>query len=225
MFFFSPDEAEDYRREKRRRVISQDRENRLKALQDTGQDDGPDEEIWGGSDEEVWSIYMTLLISELTTGATLRIQPDDPQKELMCKTAAHVLSSPNPAQLEMRILANHGSDKRFAFLRGRWARTWRLEKGRIKVQNLAEKEKEAEKSGGGLGGLADYGDSDQDDDDDEPHKSAEGSTNPTGEVTAYSRTIDATTQDTAKIADIQEARRAKAKEWAEKRRLAATRKI
>ncbi|KAI9569304.1 hypothetical protein HD554DRAFT_603053 [Boletus coccyginus] len=38
-------------------------------------------------------------------------------------TASHIISSPNHAQLEMRILANYyGTDKTFAFLRGRCSR-------------------------------------------------------------------------------------------------------
>src|SRR5262245_9501806 len=75
----------------------------------------------------------------------------------MRRTAAHLCSSPNPAQLEMRILANHGGDKRFAFLRGRWSHAWR--KVKLKVRN--EKEEEKQKSSeSGLGGLAAYGDSD-----------------------------------------------------------------
>lgn len=49
-FFFSPDEAEDYRREKRRRLIDQGREARLRALR---AEEGEEEEQWGGSDEEV----------------------------------------------------------------------------------------------------------------------------------------------------------------------------
>jgi hypothetical protein len=52
-FFFSPEEAEDYRREKRRRIIDQNRETRLKALRDADPDGEPEEEVWGGSDEEV----------------------------------------------------------------------------------------------------------------------------------------------------------------------------
>lgn len=43
---------------------------------------------------------------------------------LMKKTAAHIAASPNPVQFELRILANHGADNRFAFLRGRWKRVW-----------------------------------------------------------------------------------------------------
>lgn len=42
----------------------------------------------------------------------------------MKKTAEHIAASPNPLQLELRILANHGGDERFEFLRGRWKSTW-----------------------------------------------------------------------------------------------------
>lgn len=47
-FSFTPEETEDFRREKRRRLMDQNREERLKARME---EDG--EEVWGGSDEEV----------------------------------------------------------------------------------------------------------------------------------------------------------------------------
>ncbi|KAI9463814.1 hypothetical protein HD554DRAFT_1292774 [Boletus coccyginus] len=134
-FFFSPDELEDYRREKRRRLIDRSREERLRALATI---DGQEEDLdpWGGSDEE---------------------------RELIRRTASHIISSPNPAQLEMRILANHGIDKRFAFLRGRWSRVWRTEKERVK-QHQAEETKKVQLPTAltSFGGLAGYGDSDTD---------------------------------------------------------------
>lgn len=51
-FFFSPEETEDFHREKRRRIIEQSREDRLKALR-AEREEEPQEDIWGGSDEEV----------------------------------------------------------------------------------------------------------------------------------------------------------------------------
>jgi len=128
MFFFSPEEAEDYRRDKRRRLLTQNHEERLKAIQQT--EGEVVEDVWGDSDEE----------------------PDDQQKELMRRTATHLISSPNPAQLEMRILANHGADKRFSFLRGRWSRFWKSTKAHLKQ----------EKEGAGLGDLAGYGSGESD---------------------------------------------------------------
>lgn len=122
----------------------------------------------------------------------------------MRRTAAHIQSSPNPAQLEMRILANHGGDKRFAFLRGRWARAWKTTK--LKVR--AEKEAEAQtKAGGGLGGLLGYGDSDGESEDGCPK-----------ELT-LSESKEEEILDEVKSEDVvKEARRARAREWAKKRR-------
>ncbi|KIK36202.1 hypothetical protein CY34DRAFT_533995 [Suillus luteus UH-Slu-Lm8-n1] len=136
-FFFTPYEVEDFRREKRRRLIDQNREDRLRALAET--DESEQSDLWGGSDEE----------------------PDDIQSELMKRTALHLISSPNPAQLEMRILANHGADKRFAFLRGRWSRTWRTTKERLRQEKINQSAQSLRASRNVvLGGLAAYGDSD-----------------------------------------------------------------
>lgn len=55
-FFFSPDEVEDFHREKRRRMMDQNREERLRALRAELGEDGdiaPEQDAWGGSDEEV----------------------------------------------------------------------------------------------------------------------------------------------------------------------------
>ena len=94
----------------------------------------------------------------------------------MHRLHATLSSSPNPALLEMRILANHGADARFAFLRpgargGRWRETWeQVRSGELKAEGEGEAEepvveRENEK-GGGMAGLAAYGSSDEDDEDD-----------------------------------------------------------
>ena len=61
-FFFTPDETEDFRREKRRRLIEQTREERLKArMEEDHMEDEEiqeDEDVWGGSDEEV-SVFLS----------------------------------------------------------------------------------------------------------------------------------------------------------------------
>ncbi|EIW74225.1 hypothetical protein CONPUDRAFT_170245 [Coniophora puteana RWD-64-598 SS2] len=157
-FFFSPEENEDYHREKRRRLIDQSREARLRALAAEEGDDEPAElDPWGGSDEE----------------------PDEAQLQLMRRTATHLSTSPNPAQLEMRILANHGADRRFAFLRGRWSRAWKLAKAKAAFFESSSSSKtrgsppasaavsatlamKGASSGSGLVGLTSYGDSDSD---------------------------------------------------------------
>lgn len=66
-FFFTPDEAEDYRRDKRRRTIALNREKRLEALRaERGEDEPEEEEIWGGSDEEA-CIMISLTVWETET--------------------------------------------------------------------------------------------------------------------------------------------------------------
>ncbi|KAJ7471964.1 hypothetical protein FB451DRAFT_1251534 [Mycena latifolia] len=136
-FFFSPHEADDYRQEKRRKLMDRAREERLKARKAEDGEPEEEEDVWGGSDEE----------------------PDEAQAALMKRTAASITSTANPAQLEMRILANYGADKRFAFLRGRWKAAW------LAMKRDADKEEKAKKSNtvDGLGNLADYGDSDEED--------------------------------------------------------------
>lgn len=117
----------------------------------------------------------------------------------MRRTANHVLSSPNPAQLEMRILANHGADSRFAFLKGRWARAWRLAKAHAQSERTKAAQEKA-----GLGGLAGY------------DSESSGSNVPVEEA-AQAEGTPVVVEDQLKAA-----RRARAKEWAEKRRLATT---
>ena len=148
----------------------------------------------------------------------------------MRRTAAHVVGSPNPAQLEMRILANHGADPRFAFLRGRWAHAWRLAKGKRRVELEREAEqarKEVEgrgaKPGGGIGGLAGYGDSDSDEDSGAEEEKEQEDADASEVAGAEKQTPAANDEEhTSKSIHDDEAakaaRRARAKEWAEKRR-------
>jgi hypothetical protein len=212
-FFFSPEEAEDFRREKRRRLLDQNREERLRArrIEDGESSEADDEDMWGGSDEEV-CFYFALLQTHYSS-----YQPDDSQRELMRRTAQHLLSSPNPAQLEMRILANHGNDKKFAFLRGRWSHAWMIVKGKTRRE---KEEHEKDKVGSGLGVLAGYGDSDESEDDvaqnvgDTVHNSeAEGD---------QDKKVEGENQKPMDDESIKVARRARAKEWAEKRRARAS---
>lgn len=144
----------------------------------------------------------------------------------MRRTAAHVLASPTPAQLEMRILANHGADARFAFLRGRWSRAWKITKGRARLEIEAQKKEkeEKEKQKAGLGGLAGYGDSDEDSGDADDEEPQQPYVVETRLVQAESTTSVETPPDQAAASDeaAKEARRARAREWAEKRRAALT---
>lgn len=204
-FFFSPDEAEDYHRDKRRRLIEKTREERLKARrEEDGESEEEEPDVWGGSDEEVRSYSA---IGSFLSSLHL-IQPDETHKELMRRTAKHLLTSPNPAQLEMRILANHGGDKRFAFLRGRWSRAWKVTKGKARL----EKDEEEKTKAPGLGVLAGYAsDSDSADNEEDEGPGEKVSSDPP--VQADVEEVSEVSEDAAK-----DARRLRAKEWAEKRR-------
>lgn len=209
-FFLSADEVDDYRRVKRRRTIDADRAARLQALHLEHGEEIQDQEQWGGSDEEVRYIFP-LLFQELVLQTNYQ-QPDNAQKQLMDRTARHLLNSPNPAQLEMRILANHGADRRFAFLKGRWSRAWKLAKGRIRLE-IEEKTKQSAKVSA-LDGLVGYGGSDSDNDD------SQASGSPQGEGKAGQGQEPPKTRDEADDESVKEARRVRAREWAEKRRAA-----
>ncbi|KAI6119162.1 hypothetical protein EDD16DRAFT_1582867 [Pisolithus croceorrhizus] len=198
-FFFSPEEADDYRRDKRRKLIDHAREERMRAIlaRDRERDGATEEDsdVWGGSDEE----------------------PDETQKELLRRTAVHIISSPNPAQLEMRILANHGADKRFAFLRGRWSRAWKVTKELARQERRETRESErAEKPSGSSslqGLMVGYGDSEESGDDPSECEAA------ADEAAIVSKSqfggFDGTSSNEK---DRQKARRERAKEWSARRR-------
>jgi hypothetical protein len=98
----------------------------------------------------------------------------------------------------MRILANHGADKRFAFLKGRWSRSWRLIKAKLRVeQKQKEREEKQEKETKGLGVLTGYDSGSEDESD--------------GEVVQKADSLEAEEK--------KELRRQKAKEWSLQRRL------
>jgi hypothetical protein len=152
------------------------------------------------------------------------LQPDEAQTELMKKTAQHVLSAPNAAQLELRILANHGADKRFAFLKGRWSQAWK------RIRTAAQKGKEQPATPNTmLGGLTAYSDSDSDsdrtDDGDRDGGTSADTVATKADDTSNIPVLDANSDPPPPPAvDTDEAekrarRAAKAKEWAEQRRM------
>lgn len=146
--------------------------------------------------------------------------------ELMRRTAAHISRANNDAQLRARILAHHGADVRFAFLRGRWSRAWALAQAEA---NRAEREKA--QSAGALGGLTGYGSGSEDDAEDD--NDSDGAVDGTSDnVTERTQVLEGSAEDGQATREFeaqfeedalraaQEARRAKAREWAEKRRAA-----
>lgn len=119
-------EIDSYLVDKRQRDMEINRQKRMRAFEEreAAERDPNDPAGWGGSDEEVLIVAYS---KSCFTGSNINshtFQPDEALQTLMKRTATAISRSPNPQQLEMRILANHGSDPRFAFLRGRWGRAW-----------------------------------------------------------------------------------------------------
>lgn len=159
------------------------------------------------------------------------VQPDATQAELIRRTAAHVTRAANDAQLRARILAHHGADARFAFLRGRWGRAWARAQVDARREVLAEREAQG---AGALGGLTGYGSGSESEGEGEPsgggrdggggddRDNAGGDGDSSDSVRAV---IAQATQwrepepEEPAVRATQEARRAKAREWAQKRRV------
>jgi hypothetical protein len=112
----------------------------------------------------------------------------------------------------MRILANHGADKRFAFLKGRWSHAWLLIKAKLRREKGEKERNERQEKDSGLGLLAGY-------------DSASGSD--TGDGAKENQTTGGE-EKTGEQADLdekkKEVRRQKAKEWAERKRAEAAAK-
>lgn len=218
-FFLTPEETSDLHRTKRLRHLDDLRTARLRALSlssddnntngygyggDVNADAGPP---WGGSDEE----------------------PDEQQMDLMRRTAAHTVRANNDAQLRARILAHHGADVRFAFLRGRWSHAWALAQAEANRAVLEEREKA--QSTGALGGLTGYGSGSDDDAEDDDGGGDDNAVDGSSDnVTKCTQVLEGAAEDgqatqeaqseEVTLRATQEARRAKARQWAEKRRAA-----
>ena len=140
----------------------------------------------------------------------------------MCRTAAHVVRAANDAQLRARILAHHGADARFAFLRGRWGRAWARAQANARREVLAEQEAQ---EAGALGGLTGYGSGSESEGEgeDEPRGEDRHDTGGAGDSDDSVRVVTAQAAQELKpeepaVRTTQEARRAKAREWIQKRR-------
>ena len=128
----------------------------------------------------------------------------------MQRTAAHVVRATNDAQLRARILAHHGADARFAFLRGRWSRAWARAQLDARREVLSEREAQ-----GALGGLTGYGSGSGSESEGEPSEGREDDAGAAGSDGGEDN-VQVVIEPAARTT--QEARRAKAREWAQKRR-------
>lgn len=125
-FFFSSDEAQEFQRDKKRRRLEQLREQHLAAREAARSPSPPTQEepvVWE-EDEEVRCGFPPLDLSFADFPFHPLLQPAANILALMKHTAKSLRSSPNPQVLTLRILTNHSSDPRFAFLRGRYKREW-----------------------------------------------------------------------------------------------------
>ncbi|WVQ82140.1 hypothetical protein IAT38_004268 [Cryptococcus sp. DSM 104549] len=130
-FYLSdPEEIEAYQNEKRKKWMEALREDRLREREREDRSEAIREEKIGWDDDE---------------------EPPAAIQQLMAHTAQAIISSPNPSLLEMRILANHASDERFLFLKGRWASAW--EAAKKEVRDKREAERSRKEKAKGLGGL------------------------------------------------------------------------
>ena len=137
----------------------------------------------------------------------------------MKRTATHLVSSPNTAQLEMRILANHGGDKRFAFLRGRWSRAWNVAKAKARKEKEEKAAAEESKQSAGLGILTGYGSDDGSASEQENQDGASGATDAQG--SSVKGLIDAREVGHKEVDEeaAKEARRKRLKAWKEQRKV------
>ncbi|GJN91873.1 hypothetical protein Rhopal_004898-T1 [Rhodotorula paludigena] len=120
LFYFSPAERIELERRKKRRRLEVEREERLRRVEEREREEREAEE------------------AQVPDGVPSQ-SDDSTQLVLMQRLHATLSSSPNPSLLELRILANHGSDPRFAFLRpgpaagaagARWRGVWeRIRRG------------------------------------------------------------------------------------------------
>lgn len=147
--------------------------------------------------------------------ACVSVQPDTAQAELIRRTAAHVARATNDAQLRARILAHHGADARFAFLRGRWGRAWARAQADARREILAEQEAQG---AGALGGLTGYGSGSESEGESSGGGGDGGGGSDGGVRVVIAQAAQEPEPEELAAGAMQEVRRAKAREWAQKRR-------
>ncbi|KAH9000631.1 hypothetical protein EDB86DRAFT_3063812 [Lactarius hatsudake] len=181
-FFLTPDETADLHRTKRMRHLDALRTARMRALSPCPDDDD-DADPWGGSDEETR------------------------HRRSSCVGRRHTVArATNDAQLRARILAHHGADARFAFLRGA-----------LGPCILAEREAQGA-GAGALGGLTGYGSGSESEGEPSGGGGDGGGGSDDGVRLVVAQAAQQPETEEPAAGATQEARRAKAREWAQKRR-------
>lgn len=145
----------------------------------------------------------------------------------MNKLSATLQAAQDPALLEMRILANHGSDPRFSFLRkgGKWREEWEtIRKGGKSGGVESTKPNPNATIGAALVGASyNSDDEDQGDTDVLEREQEEGTARPsTGAEASADLNVSAERDETSAETEAERAKRAakaeKVKEWARKRK-------
>ncbi|CAO1622008.1 unnamed protein product [Parajaminaea phylloscopi] len=142
------------------------------------------------------------------------------QFNLMVKTAAAVRSAAHPAQLEMKILANHRQDDRFNFLASQDPIWKRLRAGEsIDYKSLVPAEK-VEKAGGSVGQLLHGYDSEESNSDND--QATEEGAEPADPLSLSNNASGNDSTETQGLEVKRAERLARARLWAAQRRSAAT---
>ncbi|SCV68824.1 BQ2448_945 [Microbotryum intermedium] len=197
MFYFLPEEREMIERERKRKRLELGREERIKALEEKAQEDGEEEQ----EEEE--------------------LEPSRTQLALMKKLHSTLSNAADPSLLEIRIMANHGRDSRFDFLRkeGKWSEVWdKIKRGEPVGEEAKRKDEEKVVAGNGLG-LNGYGSDSGEEEEGKGDAAVVKQEGNAGEGSAEGTPIP--TPATEEDKDEQERRAKKAekiKEWARKRK-------
>ncbi|SGY30222.1 BQ5605_C002g01130 [Microbotryum silenes-dioicae] len=197
MFYFEPEERELIERERKSKRLELGREERIKALKREEEEEEEEEH----ENEET--------------------EPSETQLALMKKLHTTLSNAADPSLLEIRIMANHGRDPRFDFLRkeGKWSDVWeRIKKGEPVGEEARRNDEEnvGNGSGNGLGlGLNGYGSDSEEEEGDTATAEEEDKLREAANETPIP------TPSTEEDKDEQERRAKKAekiKEWARKRK-------
>ncbi|WVR07158.1 hypothetical protein IAU60_004199 [Kwoniella sp. DSM 27419] len=154
-----PEDIERHEVEKKKRWMAALREDRLRERE-------REDRSGGGA--------VAAAAEVIALGWSADEEPPAHTLATMRHTALALASSPNPSVLELRILANHASDDRFSFLRGRYKDAWEGVKAELRRTREEQRRAEERKKGLGLGGLGGY-DSDSDSASDSVSDSGPGS--------------------------------------------------
>lgn len=197
IFFMTASQAETHYAQKKQRRLAALREQRIAGIEA----------------QELAEERLSRTLEEEASRDRSREKISQAQMDLMVRTAKAMRAAGNSKVLEMKILANHGSDGRFAFLssrtKGPIREVWQKLLSGVDVEEVARQaaaeqgKEERPTIATGIGQLADYG---SDSEEEEPKD--------TQEIDTSEKEIPKVIDDTSK----REARLQRAREWTRRRR-------